>query len=82
MLLLPSSREDLWQHRTEKWLARCKCRTTRTRGVAFDLMNHIGGLERIEKKQKENREYWLKLNVQCHRATHGALVDRVLGKLL
>jgi hypothetical protein len=50
--------------------------------VAFDLMNHIGGLERIEKKQKENRDYWLKLNVQCHRATHGALVDRVLGKLL
>jgi hypothetical protein len=50
--------------------------------VAFDLMNHIGSLERIDKKQKESRDYWLKLYVQCHRATHGALVDRVLGKLL
>lgn len=50
--------------------------------VAFDLMKHIGGLERIDKKQKQSRDYWLKLYVQCHRAAHGALVDRVLGKLL
>jgi hypothetical protein len=50
--------------------------------VAFDLMSHIGSRERINKKQEESRDYWLKLYVQCHRATHGALADRVLGKLL
>ena len=50
--------------------------------VAFDLMNHIVTLARIDRKQKESRDYWPKLYVQCHRAIHGALIDRVPDKLL
>jgi len=50
--------------------------------IAFDPMNRICTLERIDRKQKESREYWPKLYVQCHRAIHGALIDRVPDKLL
>ena len=46
--------------------------------VAFDLMKHISAYERVTEEQMQSRTYWLTLYHQCHLATKGSALERVL----
>lgn len=46
--------------------------------VAFDLMLQIAGDEKRPAEER-TREYWLTLYVQCHKATNGQILERVLS---
>jgi hypothetical protein len=46
--------------------------------VAFDMMMFIG--EHVEAGDKSNREYWLTLYSQCHKAASGQLLKYVLNR--
>ena len=46
--------------------------------VAYDLMLFIAGREKIDDTQKSSRDHWLKLYLQCRRATREATLSHVL----
>ncbi|MDF2076274.1 hypothetical protein P2Q70_16965 [Pseudomonas mendocina] len=46
--------------------------------VAYDLMLHIASWESVEPEAKKNREYWLTLYRQAHKAVAGYTLEKVL----
>ena len=46
--------------------------------VAYDLMIFISAKEHATEEQKKTREHWLKLYLQCRRASREANLQHVL----
>ena len=46
--------------------------------VAYDLMLYIANREQITDEQKKSRDHWLKLYLQCRRASREASLQHVL----
>lgn len=46
--------------------------------VAYDLMLYIAAREQITEEQKRSRDHWLKLYLQCRRASREASLSHVL----
>ena len=46
--------------------------------VAYDLMLYIASKEQITEEQKRSRDHWLKLYLQCRRASREASLSHVL----
>ena len=46
--------------------------------VAYDLMLFISAREKIDDAQKHSRDHWLKLYLQCRRASREATLKDVL----
>jgi hypothetical protein len=46
--------------------------------VAYDLMLYIAAREEITEEQNRSRDHWLKLYLQCRRASREASLSHVL----
>jgi hypothetical protein len=46
--------------------------------VAYDLMLFIAAREKVTEEQKQSRDHWLKLYLQCRRASREATLQHVL----